>query len=240
MSCNLFAASKSRGIKPSIDAPITTLQTHTKDVPHKVLRGESLSSIADKYKDVTYQEIAQANGIANPNNIYVGQRLNIPNQTSVPNTPKPPSNPNIKPIPDETSTCRGDKDGCKKCFCHKDITFTQVKKVFPKATVSRVQAIVHEMNKTYTVNGKAMKLYEVFKVNTCLRRAHFFAQASIESTESLKGAFYGENLNYSAKALLSGYPFKAFTKYPHLRKLAPSIGRTSLHKANKKAIDIKT
>ena len=234
MSCYLFAAPKKQGIAPKAG---TVPKEPIKEISHVVRKGETLSSIAGRYKDVTYQEIAQANNIANPNNIYVGQRLKIPNQTLVPKAPKTPKpTPQIKQPSDETSTCRPDRTGCGECFCHRDITFTQVKKVFPKATASKVQAIVHEMNKTYTVNGKAMKLYEIFKVNTCLRRAHFFAQASIESTESLKGAFYGENLNYSAKALLSGYPFSAFRKYPHLKAIATKIGRTSTHKANKQAI----
>ncbi len=44
---------------------------------HIVQRGETLQSIALKY-GVTVQELAAANGISNPNFIYVGQRLVIP------------------------------------------------------------------------------------------------------------------------------------------------------------------
>jgi LysM repeat protein len=41
-----------------------------------VQRGETLSSIARRY-GTTWQAIARANGIQNPNEIYVGQRLKI-------------------------------------------------------------------------------------------------------------------------------------------------------------------
>jgi len=49
---------------------------------HVVERGETLSVIAAHY-GTTVDAIVQANGIANPNLIYVGQRLTIPTQGSV-------------------------------------------------------------------------------------------------------------------------------------------------------------
>jgi LysM repeat protein len=44
---------------------------------HRVQVGETLSSIAAKY-GLTTAELARANGLANPNLVYVGQRLIIP------------------------------------------------------------------------------------------------------------------------------------------------------------------
>ena len=44
---------------------------------HVVQRGETLYSIARRY-GVSMWTIANANGITNPNRIYVGQRLSIP------------------------------------------------------------------------------------------------------------------------------------------------------------------
>ena len=43
---------------------------------YTVKKGDTLSAIAKQY-GTTYQEIAKANGISNPNKIYVGQTLNI-------------------------------------------------------------------------------------------------------------------------------------------------------------------
>jgi LysM repeat protein len=57
---------------------------------HIVRRGESLYRIALRY-GVSYQTLAAANGIANPNRIYVGQRLVIPGRGTAPGTPSPPS-----------------------------------------------------------------------------------------------------------------------------------------------------
>ena len=45
-------------------------------VYYTVRSGDTLSGIAAKY-EITYQKIAQMNGIANPNKIYVGQKLRV-------------------------------------------------------------------------------------------------------------------------------------------------------------------
>ena len=50
--------------------PTSNVKTYT------VKKGDTLSSIAKKY-GTTYQKIAKDNGIANPNKIYVGQKLII-------------------------------------------------------------------------------------------------------------------------------------------------------------------
>lgn len=44
---------------------------------HTVQQGETLSTIAQRY-GTNWQAIANANGIVNPNQIYVGQKLKIP------------------------------------------------------------------------------------------------------------------------------------------------------------------
>ncbi len=49
-------------------------------VVHVVQRGETLSSIARRY-GTTWQAIARANGLVNPNQIFVSQRLRIPTST---------------------------------------------------------------------------------------------------------------------------------------------------------------
>ncbi len=56
---------------------------------HVVQSGETLSTIAQRY-GVTWQAIAQANNLANPNVIYVGQRLLIPVAGGPPPPPPPP------------------------------------------------------------------------------------------------------------------------------------------------------
>ncbi|MGD2146396.1 MAG: LysM peptidoglycan-binding domain-containing protein [Anaerolineae bacterium] len=57
---------------------------------HVVRRGENLYRIARSY-GLSYYTLASANGIANPNHIYVGQRLTIPGSGGSP-SPQP-SNP---------------------------------------------------------------------------------------------------------------------------------------------------
>jgi lipoprotein-anchoring transpeptidase ErfK/SrfK len=65
---------------------------------HVVQRGENLFRIALRY-GVTYQALAAANGIANPNRVYVGQRLVIPGHGSTVPAPAPsaPSAPPSAP-----------------------------------------------------------------------------------------------------------------------------------------------
>ena len=48
----------------------------TSAVYYTVKSGDTLSAIASKY-GTTYQKIAQINGISNPNNIYVGQKIRV-------------------------------------------------------------------------------------------------------------------------------------------------------------------
>nr|DAE64095.1 MAG TPA: hypothetical protein [Caudoviricetes sp.] len=48
----------------------------TTHVYYVVKRGDTLSGIASKY-GTTYQRLAQINGIANPNRIYVGQKIRV-------------------------------------------------------------------------------------------------------------------------------------------------------------------
>lgn len=58
---------------------------------YTVRPGDTLSAIGARF-GVSYQAIAQANGIANPNLIHVGQQLVIPGRGS-PSTPTPPTPP---------------------------------------------------------------------------------------------------------------------------------------------------
>ena len=48
---------------------------------YTVKKGDTLSAIAKQY-GTTYQEIAKANGISNPNKIYAGQTLKIGSDNS--------------------------------------------------------------------------------------------------------------------------------------------------------------
>ena len=55
---------------------------------HVVRRGENLFRIALRY-GTTAQALAAANGLANPNHVYVGQRLVIPGHGTMPPAPAP-------------------------------------------------------------------------------------------------------------------------------------------------------
>jgi lipoprotein NlpD len=67
-SCSLFKSSSSSPQPAAIPGP---------GIYHVVKRGESLYRIGKAY-DLTHQELARINGIADPNQISVGQRIFIP------------------------------------------------------------------------------------------------------------------------------------------------------------------
>lgn len=107
------------------------------------------------------------------------------------------------------------------CSCHNDFTYEQIKGVWPTASDDRITSLVVALNKTYPQG----KIYDLFGVDTCIRRAHFFAQAFVESGPKLSGAFSGEDLHYTITALVSGNPFNCFRDNPLLKQQAYSIGK---------------
>jgi LysM repeat protein len=62
--------------QPAAQPTASTAETG-ETVWHTVQPGETLSSIATSY-GITWQAIANANNLSNPNQIYVGQKLEIP------------------------------------------------------------------------------------------------------------------------------------------------------------------
>ncbi|WP_313092085.1 hypothetical protein [Chryseobacterium flavum] len=85
--------------------------------------------------------------------------------------------------------------------CEKDISVQQLQKVYSnckdKALLSELAKILNKYKKEY-------------KLDTCARKAHFFAQSIEESGLNLSGAIHGESLDYSAEDL--PIQFKAFRK----------------------------
>jgi LysM repeat protein len=62
---------------------------------HTVARGETLAGIAARY-DTTASALAKANGITNPNRIYVGARLTVPTAETPAAAPPPASSYTVK------------------------------------------------------------------------------------------------------------------------------------------------
>jgi LysM repeat protein len=68
---------------------------------HRVVSGETLSSIASQY-GVDYWNVMQANNLSNPGLIWVGQQLLIPGYYPAPPPPPPHALPPAVPIYDDT------------------------------------------------------------------------------------------------------------------------------------------
>lgn len=110
------------------------------------------------------------------------------------------------------------------CKCDSDITKDDIKCLFTTATDERLTAIINAFN----------EFYKNFKLTTCLRRCHFWAQIRQESGSSLKARL--ENLNYSAEVLKEGKRFSYFGSH---KDEAEKYGRTTGkdgHEADQEAI----
>lgn len=183
-----------------IDMPIRTGQSTSADEHHFKIKIWQTDNEAIFYEE----ELKVKNEMG---------KMDVPQDSQVP--VKTGTSEPVKPKKDE-----------KKNPCSDDFTLSQIKKVWPSATNTVwMQGIVDELNKSYPVKGETKKLYDIFDLNTCLKRAHFFAQAFVESNTDLSGAFNGESLNYSVEALRSGYPFSVFKKNKKYYDYADKIGR---------------
>ncbi len=130
-------------------------------------------------------------------------------QTKKENTLQAPAQPVVEP----TKTCR----------CDKELTTEDLKCIFTVATENRLKEIVKVFN----------EYSKYFEINTCLRKAHFWAQIRQESGPELTAEM--EGLNYSAEVLKSKDkgPFKYFKEHTDE---AEKYGRTDAHKADQEAI----
>lgn len=142
---------------------------------YTIQAGDTLGSIAKKiYKDpMKYKEIAEANHIANPNVISVGQELILPGI----------EDEGIV-VPKVVTESRDVSDSSSKGI----LTVDSLRSIMPKASEKNILKYLEPLN-TQMVK---------FEINSPLRVAHFIAQLAHES-----GSFQysSENLNYSDKAL---------------------------------------
>ena len=104
------------------------------------------------------------------------------------------------------------------CYCNQDLTFEQISKIFKPNESQLLNKLLEEWNKKYDGN----ELYKIFKVDTCLRKAHFFAQSIQEAGITLKPGLEGEDMNYQAKKLKKG-PFRIFINNPDMADKYGSI-----------------
>ncbi|WP_426278892.1 hypothetical protein ACN9MN_06595 [Chryseobacterium sp. S-02] len=122
------------------------------------------------------------------------------------------------------------ENGCPRCKA--EITVDIIKKVYKNAKDKDIQELALTLN----------KYRNIFELNTCARKAHFFAQSLQEAGTNLKGGLHGESLDYAAEDLPKH--FKNFRANPELGKQSPpndlayEYGRSSKngYKSNEKKI----
>jgi len=123
-----------------------------------------------------------------------------------------------------------DKNDCPNC--NKDVTVEELKKIF-------TQADDDTLMKVATTYSKYMK---DLKMNTCWNKAHFFAQAVVESGKGFK-LKQGEGMNYLADDLYLGRwnekkkkYITIFSYFKNHKDEAYKYGRIEKIKDNKKVV----
>lgn len=116
------------------------------------------------------------------------------------------------------------KDGT--CGCNNDVTEEQLKTIFPNATPDNLKLVAE----TYT------KYMKDLGMNTCWNKAHFFAQARVESGLALS-LKEGEGFNYYWESIIG--TFKAFQSKEG-REKAKLWGRAIQNRNDPKAVDVPT
>ena len=83
-----YASKVIKPTTPVVTEPAAPAPQQPEDEIYVVKSGDTLSSIAKKY-NTTYQKLAEYNNIANPDRIYVGQKIRIPpkEETTTPSAP---------------------------------------------------------------------------------------------------------------------------------------------------------
>lgn len=137
----------------------------------------------------------------------------------------------VMPVVVEMAEVKRDgESGCPRCKA--EITIDILKKVYKNAKNEDLQELALTLN----------KYRNIFELNTCARKAHFFAQSLQEAGTNLKGGLHGESLDYAAEDLPKH--FKNFRANPELGKQSPpndlayEYGRSSKngYKSNEKKI----
>jgi len=104
--------------------------------------------------------------------------------------------------------------------CRAKVTTAQLKEIFPSATDDKISDMESAFNDAYLK----------FDINTCLRKAHFFAQVKEEVGDAIQSK--AENMNYSPEGLKNTFSY--FRRNPAEAEL---YGRVKgVHAADQEAI----
>ncbi|AKT38417.1 glycoside hydrolase family 19 protein [Chondromyces crocatus] len=141
-----------------------------------------------------------SNTPTNPGVASGGSPIVLPDQVPLP-VPRPvregeqtPTSPNAgdEATSEVDSTVAACPNGCPRC-CAK-ITTQQVKDMWPSAASERIEGTKDAFN----------EFFEKFEINTCLRKAHFFAQVMKEVGPKIRLV---ESLDYTPAALKSTFSY---------------------------------
>ena len=185
---------------------------------YTVKKGDTLSSIAKQY-GTTYQEIAKANGISNPNLIYAGQTLNIGGDSATTTSPTTTTSP--------VSTTSPSYDGYKPsdAVTQAEQLLNQQLAQKPGAYQSEWQAQLNDtINKilnrekfTYDLNGDA--LYQQYK-DQYVTQGKMAMMDTMGQAQAMTGGYGNSYAQSVGQQTYHGYLQQLNDKVPELYQLA--------------------
>jgi putative chitinase len=166
---------------------------------HIIRRGESLSAIAARF-GTTWQSLARANGLNNPDRLRVGQTLMIPGRSNSAKSPARVTAGRVRSVPAPVAAPRTPPSSAASAATPSGpgsgiaggVTEAELRAIMPNAG-TRVGRYLAPLNAAMQLHG----------INTTTRRAAFLAQVSVESGQLHNVV---ENLNYSASRLRVVWP----------------------------------
>lgn len=199
---------------------------------YTVKKGDTLSAIAKQY-GTTYQEIAKANGISDPNKIYAGQTLNIGGaaQTTAPKTTTPTT---TTPAPTATPTASNSNNGFTYANYEKSDIVKQAEAMVQQQMANKpgeyqsnwqtqlnetIDKILNREEFTYDLNGDA--LYQQYKDQYQLqgKMGSMDVMGQAAAMNGGYGSSYGQTVGHQT---YQGYLQQLNDRIPELYQLAIS------------------
>ena len=187
---------------------------------YTVKKGDTLSAIAKQY-GTTYQEIAKANGISNPNKIYAGQTLKIgSDNSSASNT----STPATTATPAQTAAPTfnyAQSDAAKQKWADYEAFKTQKPGEYNKTWYDTLQDTINQINNrekfSYDLNGDM--LYQQYK-DKHTTQGKLASMDVMGQAAAMNGGYGNSYAQTAGQQAYQGYLQQLNDKVPELYQLA--------------------
>ena len=188
---------------------------------YTVQKGDTLSAIAKKY-GTTYQEIAKANGISDPNKIYAGQTLKIGSDNSSVSNTSTTANTTQTPAQATAPTFNyTQSDAANQKWADYDALKTQKPGEYNKTWYDTLQDTINQINNrekfSYDLNGDM--LYQQYK-DQYTTQGKLASMDVMGQAAAMTGGYGNSYAQTAGQQAYQGYLQQLNDKVPELYQLA--------------------